>query len=419
MSKVITRYAPSPTGIPHIGNIRTALFNFLFAKSEKGEFILRIEDTDQKRSKKKHIKEIENSLEILGIHWDQRYIQSERLKIYQKHLGILKSKKVAYNDKGAWRFKIDSQESKINWQDSVHKNVEFPTNVIEDFIIIKSDGFPTYHFASVIDDHEMQISHVIRGDEWISSTPKHLLIYDAFSWQPPKFCHVPLILGTDKKKLSKREGAMSIDEYIKEGYLPEALVNQLALLGWSPKGDRELFSISDLIKEFSLVRLNKNNPIFNKDKLSWFNGQWIRKLTEVKLIEKLNSFYPGLNSRVTKNVAVLAQDRINLLSDYEKIAGFFYKDPELAKIPPVSMSRATISNVTDALRASLNWTSSEIKAVIGNTASSEKVDRIELITDIRNIVSGSNITPPLFESLEKLGQEKTIKRLKSYLQLYS
>ena len=174
MQKIKTRYAPSPTGIPHVGNIRTALFNFLLARNKKGEFILRIEDTDQKRSTKEHIGNIEESLKLLRIDWDSKYLQSERLNIYQKHLEILKKKDVAYHDEGAWRFRIDSSSEKISWNDLAHHKVEFPTHVIEDFVIVKSDGFPTYHFASVVDDHEMEISHVLRGDEWISSTPKHL-----------------------------------------------------------------------------------------------------------------------------------------------------------------------------------------------------------------------------------------------------
>src|SRR3990167_3619610 len=269
MEQVIVRYAPSPTGIPHIGNIRTALYNFLLAKSQKGKFILRIEDTDRKRFVPESIESIEESLKVLGLNWDDVCRQSERLSVYQRALKLLKEKNLVYEDDGAWRFKVEKGR-KLEWNDLVHGQVEFTADVIEDFVIVKSDGYPTYHFASVVDDHDLQISHVLRGDEWISSTPKHLLLYQAFGWNPPQFIHAPPILGPDKKKLSKREGARSVLEYIEDGYLPEALVNFLALLGCSPKGDKELFTLEELIAEFQVERLNKNSPIFNLEKLNWF-----------------------------------------------------------------------------------------------------------------------------------------------------
>lgn len=426
MSKVRARYAPSPTGVPHIGNIRTALFNFLFARNKKGEFILRVEDTDQKRSTKGHIEDIENSLKGLNIHWDDKYIQSERLGIYHKYLEVLKNKNFVYQDEGAWRFKVklQGQSEEIVWDDIVHRKVVFPINIIEDFVIVKSDGFPTYHFASVVDDHLMQITHVIRGDEWISSTPKHLMLYDAFSWQPPEYCHVPVILGPDKKKLSKREGARSVAEYLSEGYLPQALVNYLALLGWAPspsvtlreggKREQELFTLKDLIHEFSLERLNKNSPIFNVDKLSWFNGQWIRKLKEKEFIQKINDFYPKYNPSITQSVARLSQNRILTLADYEKTADFFYERPK--KIPDVPVSAATISKLSKEFNNNKIWESESIKSVIDNTAKSENIDRIALITAARNIISGKTVTPPLYESLEKLGKNETNKRLNAYIE---
>ena len=290
--RVVVRYAPSPTGVPHIGNIRTALFNFLFARNQKGQFLLRIEDTDRARLIPESINQIKKSLEVLSLNWDGDEIyQSKRLKLYDRHLQILKDKNYTYKEEDAWRFRVP-KELKLTWRDLVHGPVEFSSNVIEDFVIVKSDGFPTYHFASVVDDHLMQITHVIRGDEWISSTPKHLLLYKAFSWNPPAFVHLPPILGPNKKKLSKREGAKSVLEYLNEGYLSEAIINFLSLLGWAPKGDKEVFSHDELIKEFSLERLNKNSPIFNIDKLRWLNGKWIRKIDEETLIDKIHSSFP-------------------------------------------------------------------------------------------------------------------------------
>ena len=415
MEKVIVRYAPSPTGIPHIGNIRTALYNFLLAKSQKGKFILRIEDTDRKRFVPESIESIEESLKVLGLNWDEVCRQSERLSVYQRALKLLKEKNLVYEDDGAWRFKVEKGR-KLEWNDLVHGQVEFTADVIEDFVIVKSDGYPTYHFASVVDDHDLQISHVLRGDEWISSTPKHLLLYQAFGWNPPQFIHVPAILGPDKKKLSKREGARSVLEYIDDGYLPEALVNFLALLGWSPKGDRELFTLDELIAEFQVERLNKNSPIFSIEKLKWLNGQWIRKLDENKYIEKIKNFYPNYDSLVTVNAAPLTQERVSTLADYKKIANFFYEPPK--EIPPIpnTVSAGTISQLESTFRNLSDWEAPNIKQAIDGTAQAEKVDRVGLITGVRNIVSGSTVTPPLYESLETLGQEETVKRLEKYLE---
>src|SRR3972149_9058176 len=240
MSQVRVRYAPSPTGTPHIGNIRTALFNFLFARSQKGRFILRIEDTDRQRLIVDSNIKIKESLKILGLNWDGEEIyQSKRLDLYQKHLEILKKKQLTYNKEGAWYFKVEKGK-KISWQDLLHGPINFSSDVIEDFVIVKSDGFPTYHFASVVDDYLMQITHVIRGDEWISSTPKHLLLYESFSWKAPIFAHLPVILGPDKTKLSKRHGAKSILDFRDEGYLRGALLNYMALLGWKPSGEKSI-----------------------------------------------------------------------------------------------------------------------------------------------------------------------------------
>ena len=413
MFKVRTRYAPSPTGTPHIGNIRTALFNFLFAKNQNGDFILRIEDTDRKRLVPESIDAIKESLKSLNLSWDGKvYLQSERLEIYSGALKELKGKKLVYQNDGAWFFKVPKGKF-LKWRDKVHGQVQFKSEVVEDFVIIKSDNYPTYHFASVIDDHEMEISHVIRGDEWISSTPKHLLLYEAFGWQPPQFVHVPPIVAANKKKLSKRDGAKSVLEYIREGYLPEAIVNFLALLGWTPKNDQEIFSLEELITEFSLDRLNKNSPIFNIEKLKWFNGQWIRRLKEEEFIKKINDYYPNYSPNTTQNVAQLTQDRIGTLSDYSKLADFFYQKPK--EWPPVKSSSETIINIINVFKIAKEWRSSILKELIDKTAQASGENRIDLISSIRNIVSGSTVTPPLYESLEKLGQNETVDRLENYV----
>ncbi len=414
MDKVRVRYAPSPTGTPHIGNTRTALFNFLFAKNQRGKFILRIEDTDQKRLIPDSIRAIKESLNKLGLLWDEYYLQSKRLNFYRDHLATLKAKDFVYKDESAWRFKVPKGQ-KISWDDIVHGQVSFSSSVLDDFVIVKSDGFPTYHFASVIDDHQMKISHVIRGDEWISSTPKHLLLYEAFGWSPPSYVHIPPILGQNKQKLSKREGAKSVVEYIQEGYIPEAIINFLALLGWMPKGDRELFSLDELTGEFSLERLNKNSPIFNLEKLNWFNNQWIKRIGPEDLAEKINALFPKFDKAIIKDLAPIIRERMFTLKDFETLAGYHFKAPVMDKIPPVLVSQDTISQLFSKFRSAPGWGAATIKDITEATAKETGEDRIRTIASLRNIISGQTVTPPLYESLEILGREETIKRLNAYL----
>src|SRR3990167_6419286 len=243
---VRVRIAPSPTGIPHIGNTRTALFNYAFAKHNKGKFIVRIEDTDQARIVPGAKEAIFEILNWLGIAWDEEYVQSERKNIYKEHVENLIKKGLAYADEGAVRFKIPTNRE-ISWIDAVgDKKISFKTDVLEDFVILKSDGFPTYHLANVVDDHLMHITHVIRAEEWLSSTPKHILLYKAFGWEIPMFAHIPLLLNPNKSKLSKRQGDVAVEEYLKKGYLKETLLNFIALLGWNPGAGntQEIFSLA-------------------------------------------------------------------------------------------------------------------------------------------------------------------------------
>jgi len=411
MQKIRVRYGPSPTGIPHIGNIRTALFNFLFAKNQNGGFLLRIEDTDQARIVPGAVEKIKESLKSLNLNWDGEIIfQSNRLDIYRKYLEELKSKNLAYEDDGAWRFKINAEKKSVGWQDTIHGKVEFKTNVIEDFIIVKSDSFPTYHFASVVDDHLMEISHVIRGDEWISSTPKHILLYEAFGWKHPEFVHLPPILGPNHKKLSKREGAESVLEYTDEGYLPEAITNFLALLGWSPKGNQEIFSLADLTKEFSLERVNKNSPIFNLEKLNWFNKEWIKNLSDDDLLSRLSKFtdknYP---KETVKKTIPLVKERLSRLSDYQSLCQFFFQAPDKFEQDLKSHTKiieASIKNLENA-----NWDRSAISDAIKKTADQTESKIGDVSMALRIAISGKKVTPPLNESMVILGQSETIKRL--------
>lgn len=419
MKRVRVRYAPSPTGTPHIGNIRTALFNYLFAKNQGGQFLLRIEDTDQNRQVPGAIEKIKESLDKLGLSRDEQEVyQSQRLDIYKKHLEILKGKGLAYQDEGAWRFKVEKGKT-LQWDDVVHGSVKFSSDVIEDFIIIKSDGFPTYHFASIVDDKQMQISHVFRGDEWISSTPKHLLLYQSFGWEPPKFVHLPPILGEGHKKLSKRDGAKSAIEYIGEGYLPEAIVNFLAFLGWSPKGDREVFTLDELTREFSLDRINKNSPIFNLEKLKWFNKQWlIKKATytpmEFATAVSTASGYSGniVFTDIAVGTAPLVAPRMTTLLDYDKLIAPLYEKPVVNEGSFSGEHKDYFLVASKALEEVENWSKDEIEKALRKTVDDNKFNTKDFFMDLRVAVTGSKISMPLNDLMEILGKDKTIARLK-------
>jgi len=325
---VKVRFAPSPTGIPHIGGVRTALFNYLFAKANKGEFILRIEDTDQKRLFEGAEEAIIESLTWLGLSFDGEIVrQSERLDIYKQHVEILKAKKIAFEKDGAVWVKLPEDKT-IGWTDVVgNKKISFQGKDVDEFVILKSDGFPTYHLANVVDDHLMEITHVLRGEEWTSSTPKHLYLYESFGWDAPKFVHLPVILGPDKTKLSKRHGAKSALDYKQEGYLKEALLNYMALLGWNPGGDKEQMSMEEMIGLFKLEDINTANPIFDLTKLEWLNGVWIRSLSEKgELKERLEEFYKDkeeiktkLNGENSKILIDAASSRMKSLTDFQNL----------------------------------------------------------------------------------------------------
>ncbi len=327
MKNIKVRFAPSPTGIPHIGNTRTALFNFLFAKANKGEFILRIEDTDQKRIVEGAEEAILEILEWIGIKWDGEILhQSKRLEVYKKFAEELLSKSIAYEKEGAIWAKMP-QDKIFEWSDLVgNKKIKFKGSDQEDFVILKSDGFPTYHLANIIDDHLMDITHVIRGEEWISSTPKHIFLYESFGWKMPLFAHLPVILGTDRSKLSKRHGAKSVLDYRDEGFLKEALLNFMALLGWNPGGNKEQMSLEEMISLFDLKDVNTANPIFDVKKLEWLNGVWIRSLAGQDIENRLAEFYKDdkdvlniLKSSKAKLFVEASVSRMRTLADFKTL----------------------------------------------------------------------------------------------------
>jgi glutamyl-tRNA synthetase len=372
MNKIRTRFAPSPTGYLHIGGLRTALYNFLFAKKHNGDFLLRIEDTDRTRLVKGADKQLITILKQFDLEYDNKPIyQSKRLKTYQKYAKqLVKDGKAYYcfctperltkmreeqiaNKKppmydGTCRdLKPEEVETNLKSQkpfvvrlrvpinrdvkfiDLIRDEVSFNTSAIDDQVLMKSDGYPTYHLASVVDDHEMSITHVIRGEEWLSSTPKHILLYEFFNWQIPQFAHLPLLLNPDRTKLSKRHGEVAVDEYLKDGYLPNALLNFVALLGWNPGegSTKEIFTLKELIKEFDLAKINKSGAVFDIEKLNWLNGLYIRKLSVKELTKYCQPYLKQIkNPRLVEKIVTVEQERLKKLSDIAKNTEFFYKE---------------------------------------------------------------------------------------------
>lgn len=419
MSNIRVRFPPSPTGIPHLGNTRTAFFNYLFAKHNNGKFVLRVEDTDQARLVPKSLEAIYEILHWLGLDPDEGpgkegqfgpYVQSERKQLYIDHAQELAKKGLAYEDDGAIRFRIP-KEGETSWVDLIgNKHITFQNKDLEDFVILKSDQFPTYHLASVIDDHLMEISHVIRGEEWISSTPKHLLLYQAFGFEPPLFVHLPVILGGDKGKLSKRHGAESILEYRDKGYLKEALLNFMALLGWAPGEDKEIMSMEEMIELFSLEKINTGSPVFDVNKLNWFNGQYIRKLTNQELLEKLTPFVPKeFDPEVVKKTLPLVKERLVTLADYLKLVRYFFEEPQTVKLNDhlkqiLQKYLVTIEKV--------DWSKEELEKVSRDFLKENNLESKEVFSTLRDVLTGEKATPPLFEVMEVLGKEKTLSRIK-------
>jgi glutamyl-tRNA synthetase len=380
---VRTRYAPSPTGFLHVGGLRTALYNYLFARKEGGQFILRIEDTDQTRKVDGAVDNLLDAFAWIEIPFDEGphiggdtgpYIQSERLDLYRAHIKILAESGHAYPcfcsserlekmrdsqvaqsippmydrqcravttaessariDRGephVWRMAIpDSRE--VTVKDLIRGEVRFDAATIDDQVLLKSDGYPTYHLANVVDDHHMQISHVIRGEEWLPSTPKHILLYEFLGWEAPVFAHLPLLLNPDRSKMSKRSGDVAVEEYRKKGFLPQALINFVALLGWHPQGEREIFSLEDLVHEFSLDRVNKAGAVFDLAKLQWMNSEYIKAESDDNLIEHVRPLVSDLiqthgSSRVELAILTLRAGAETYLTLSEKIHDLFAPSP--------------------------------------------------------------------------------------------
>jgi glutamyl-tRNA synthetase len=440
---VRVRFAPSPTGYLHIGGSRTALFNWLYAKAKQGKFILRIEDTDKKRSKKVYLDEILDSLKWLGLTWDEIYYQSQRFDIYREHAHKLLEEGKAYEEKSkvpaspagrksqkskskAIIFKVVAQKIKIN--DLIHEEIEFDTSVIKDQVLIKSDGTPTYNFACVVDDATMNITHVIRGDDHISNTPKQVLLYQALGFSVPAFAHLPLILGKEGGRLSKRTGATAISDYRKMGYLPKALVNYLLLLSWAPGANREIIDIPQAIKLFDIKDVNKNAATFDLDKLKWINQQYIKKEDTQKLTDQIiplliKKKYIDKNNfdrNYVLSLIKLFQGRITLLSDFADWADFFFlkniKIETEAKKKFLSQDLSKEFNLfIKGLEALDKFDVVTIEAGFRQLVQELNIESKALIHPIRVALTGKTVGPGLFEVVYYLGKERTKERLKRWI----
>lgn len=486
VKKPRVRFAPSPTGALHVGAARSALFNYLFAKKHKGKFVLRIEDTDLERSNPKYEKDITDSLKWLGVEWNEFYKQSKRIKSYTKYLKKLlgsgrafycyhsekelekerkeklKNKQIPIhicghhgtkNQKQGGIIRFRPPKKKVVFDDLIRGRVEFDSSLLGDISIAKDLKTPLYNFAVVIDDYEMEISHVIRGEDHISNTPKQILLYEALDLPIPKFAHLPLILGPDKTKLSKRHGAVSITDYKEQGYLPEALINFMALLGWNPGDDQELFTLKELIKEFSLDKVQKGGAIFNIEKLDWFNGYYIRQMSLDKLAKECLPYliknglmkprfkseqYPPayggysvkeeyvigktkekIKPEKLKKIIALEQERMKKLSEVGELTEFFFKEPKY-KSSLLKWKNMTKKEIKESLNK-LEKILSKIKDRDFIVKKLEKIlmpeaikigDKGKLLWPLRVALTGRKASPGPFEIAEILEREVTIKRIK-------
>jgi glutamyl-tRNA synthetase len=422
------RFAPSPTGYLHVGGARTALFNWLYARRHGGVFILRIEDTDVERSQAELVTGILDGLRWLGIDWDEGpevggphapYYQSQRLDGYRAAAKQLLDSGQAFEDGGAIRFKVPP--GKTTFVDSVHGPIEFDNEHIESFVILRSDTHPTYHLSVVCDDIDMAITHVVRGDDHISNTPKQVLLYNAFGKTPPTFAHVPLIMGADKQRLSKRHGATSVMEYEKLGYLPEAMFNFLALLGWGTGSNDELLTKDELVQRFNLEGISGGNAVFNTEKLDWFNHQYLLRLADEELVARLNGLGLetwGLGPDV-RSAAILAllRPRCKRFTDFPDQLRPFFDEPQTYDPDAVKkhLSAPGMAEHLKALRDAYATVSPFDEATLEQTlralAEARGLKAGALIHGTRLAMTGRMVSPGLFEMLVLLGRDRVVARL--------
>ncbi|MGZ4335125.1 MAG: glutamate--tRNA ligase [Gaiellaceae bacterium] len=410
---VRVRMAPSPTGFLHIGGVRTFLFNWLFARQKGGKSLLRIENTDTSREVAEAVDQIQWSLGWLGIEWDgEPTFQLDRMDDCRRVAEQLVAEGKAYEDEGAIRFRMPD-EGVTAWDDVVRGHVEVPNETIEDLVLVRSDGRPTYNFASPMEDVWDEISHVIRGDDHISNTPKQINIIRAVGGDVPVYAHVPSIFGADGKKLSKRHGAVGVDEFRDAGYLPEAMVNFLALLGWAPDGETTIMSRDELISRFSLERVSPSPAQFDYAKLDWMNGVYLRALPPDEFAHRLIMWlgehgYDRDAERVRKS-APLVQEKISRFGEFPGYAGFLFEDVQAS----VDGNAEVVGAARDALADLEPFTAEAIEAALRGVLERLGLKPRQGFEPIRIAVTGSKVSPGLFESIELLGRETTLARLTS------
>jgi glutamyl-tRNA synthetase len=474
----VVRFAPSPTGYLHVGGARTALFNFLFARHFHGKFILRIEDTDQKRFQPEALEEIFASLKWLGLDWDEGpgaegaaapYFQSRRTKIYRQHAEHLLAENKAYRcfctEDRLTRMREEQEKAKmahgsgydrycrflsavevgklqaagtphvmrlkvpegrmVVFTDLIRGEISYSSDQLDDLVLLKSDGFPTYHLANVVDDHLMKITHVLRGDEWIASTPRHILIYEAFGWQPPHFAHMPVILAPDGGKLSKRRGAASVLDYQRAGFFPEALRNFLALLGWSPGEDREIMSLAEMIAAFSLERVSAKAAVFDETKLEWMNGQYLQRRSPEELLpgvrllwEKSGLIQKGgqFDMSYAARVIGMFKERCKKLGEIAESSHYFFVDP--AAYDPQATKKyfkddaaLLLQILGEKLSGLIDFNHDSLERLYHLLAENLGLSVGKLIHPTRLAISGISFGPGLFEMMALLGKETVVRRL--------
>ncbi len=433
---VRVRFAPSPTGYLHIGGARTAIFNWMYARATQGKFILRIEDTDKVRSEQKYVDEILDSLRWLKFDWDELYFQSQRFTTYRECAEKLLAEGKAYEEESftednkskgkAIIFKVQPRKVVIN--DLIHGSIEFDTEVIKDQVLMKSDGTPTYNFACVVDDATMQISHVIRGDDHISNTPKQILLYEALGFPVPAFAHLPLIMGKEGGRLSKRTGATAISDYRKMGYLSAALVNYLLLLSWSPGDDREVIEAGEAVKLFDISDVNRTAAAFDMDKLNWLNNQYLKKIDEQELTQQLVPLLAAqgyidkehFDREYLVSLVKLFKERLTTINDFPAWADFFFLaepaiDPKAQeKFLSADLSRE-FTLFIERMEALPCFDITAIEAAFRGLVAELGVPAKTLIHPIRVALTGKTVGPGLFEVIYYLGKERTRARLMKWV----
>jgi len=470
-----TRFAPSPTGYLHVGGLRTALYNYLFARKNNGKFILRIEDTDRARYVEGAVENLISTLKWAGLDFDEGpetggdygpYMQSQRLNIYKEHSDYLIKNNKAYfcfcspdrlkelrnhqqkeglqpkYDKHCLNLSPDEVQKKLvaneNYvvrlnvepgitvivDDVIRGKVEFNSDIIDDQILIKSDGYPTYHLANVVDDHLMKITHVIRGEEWLSSTPKHILLYDYFGWEKPVFAHLPLLLNPDRSKLSKRQGDVAVEDYRSKGYLKEALVNFVALLGWTAGDDREFYYLNELVENFSLERVNKSGAVFNIEKLNWLNAEHLRKKDNDEILKLLRnelsvSKYSNeeYSDEYLKKVIEAMRERVSFVKEFIEKSPYFFEAPSEYEEAVIAKrwkenSSELLQKLIDKFEGIDNPTKEDYENALKKTAEENGVGNGALIHPLRLAVSGVGAGPGVFDIVDILGKDESIKRMK-------